>query len=240
MRTSGKPTFTQNNLSAIFTSFYLGSNLILSRLHRSSWVQSGEPPSNNELVRKRMYRIGLNLFNKKPEKGLSFLIKHSFVADSPNVIANFLVTRKGISRQVLGEFLGSGTEKTKKILKSLCNEIDLSNLDVDEALRKFQSHIRIQVSSSRQTNFVRDDTLHPSNLATFITLKIISLGWSAEGWKAYWSICPAISRSESRISSSIRESWLDFYSCLCYHYVSTPYHMHFLYSRPDLLRLGRA
>ena len=42
-----------------------------------------------------MYRIGLNLFNKKPEKGLSFLIKHSFVADSPNVIANFLVTRKG-------------------------------------------------------------------------------------------------------------------------------------------------
>ena len=95
-----------------------------------------------------MYRIGLNLFNKKPEKGLSFLIKHSFVADSPNVIANFLVTRKGISRQVLGEFLGSGTEKTKKILKSLCNEIDLSNLDVDEALRKFQSHIRIQVSKT--------------------------------------------------------------------------------------------
>ena len=68
---------------------------LFSRLHRSSWVQSGEPPSNNELVRKRMYRIGLNLFNKKPEKGLSFLIKHSFVADSPNVIANFLVTRKG-------------------------------------------------------------------------------------------------------------------------------------------------
>ena len=148
MRTSGKPTLTQNYWSATFppACFYLGSNLIFSRLHRSSWVQSGEPPSNNELVRKRMYRIGLNLFNKKPEKGLSFLIKHSFVADSPNVIANFLVTRKGISRQVLGEFLGSGTEKTKKILKSLCNEIDLSNLDVDEALRKFQSHIRIQVS----------------------------------------------------------------------------------------------
>ena len=162
MRTSGKPT--QKYWSATFStaSFYLGSNLpvIFSRLHRSSWVQSGEPPSNNELVRKRMYRIGLNLFNKKPEKGLSFLIKHSFVADSPNVIANFLVTRKGISRQVLGEFLGSGTEKTKKILKSLCNEIDLSNLDVDEALRKFQSHIRIQVSSPRQT--VRPwRTVHP-------------------------------------------------------------------------------
>ena len=54
--------------------------------------------------------------------------------------------------KVLGEFLGNGSEKTKKILRSLCNEIDLSNLDVDEALRKFQSHIRIQV---RRLNQVR-------------------------------------------------------------------------------------
>ena len=45
----------------------------------------------------------------------------------------------------MGEYLGSGTDRTKKILKSLCNEIDLADLDVDEALRKFQSHIRIQV-----------------------------------------------------------------------------------------------
>ena len=93
-----------------------------------------------------MYRIGLNLFNKKPEKGLNFLIKQGFVDDAPNVISNFLVTRKGISRQVIGEFLGNGSEKSKKILKAVCNQIDLSNLDIDEALRKFQAHIRIQVN----------------------------------------------------------------------------------------------
>jgi len=43
-----------------------------------SWVphNSGDshPVSNNEIVRKRMYRIGLNLFNKKPEKGLGKVI----------------------------------------------------------------------------------------------------------------------------------------------------------------------
>ena len=62
------------------------------------------------------------------------------------MISNFLVSRKGISRQVIGEFLGTGTEKSKKILKAFCNQIDLSDLDIDEGLRKFQSHIRIQVT----------------------------------------------------------------------------------------------
>lgn len=30
----------------------------------------------SEIVRKRKYRIGLNLFNKKPEKGIEFLVKN--------------------------------------------------------------------------------------------------------------------------------------------------------------------
>ena len=81
------------------------------------------------------------------------------MADSPGVIANFLVTRKGISRQVLGEYLGSGSERTKKILKSLCNEIDLNGLDVDEALRKFQSHIRIQVYFLNKISIYRTNSI---------------------------------------------------------------------------------
>lgn len=30
----------------------------------------------SEIIRKRKYRIGLNLFNKKPEKGIDFLVKN--------------------------------------------------------------------------------------------------------------------------------------------------------------------
>lgn len=30
----------------------------------------------SEVIRKRKYRIGLNLFNKKPEKGIEFLVKN--------------------------------------------------------------------------------------------------------------------------------------------------------------------
>lgn len=31
---------------------------------------------STEIIRKRNYRIGLNLFNKKPEKGIEFLVKN--------------------------------------------------------------------------------------------------------------------------------------------------------------------
>lgn len=35
-----------------------------------------------ESIRKRQYRVGLNIFNKNPEKGVSFLIAHSFIDSS--------------------------------------------------------------------------------------------------------------------------------------------------------------
>lgn len=37
----------------------------------------------SEIIRKRKYRIGLNLFNKKPEKGIEYLVKNGkFVCHS--------------------------------------------------------------------------------------------------------------------------------------------------------------
>lgn len=30
----------------------------------------------SEIIRKRKYRIGLNLFNKKPERGIEYLVKN--------------------------------------------------------------------------------------------------------------------------------------------------------------------
>lgn len=138
---------------------------------RHSWV-SGSVGSNTDLLRKRMYRIGLNLLNKKPEKGLAFLIKQGFVEDAPNVISNFLVTRKGISRQVIGEYLGNGSEKSKKILLALCNQMDLSDLDVDEALRKFQSSVRIQGEAQRVERLVEAFSQRYVESNTTVTRKL--------------------------------------------------------------------
>ena len=48
-----------------------------------------------DVQRKRQYRIGLNIFNKKPEKGVKYLIERRFIEPTPQALAKFLITRKG-------------------------------------------------------------------------------------------------------------------------------------------------
>ena len=44
---------------------------------------------------------------RKPEKGVQYLIERGFVPDTPVGVAHFLLQRKGLSRQMIGEFLGN-------------------------------------------------------------------------------------------------------------------------------------
>ena len=44
---------------------------------------------------------------RKPEKGIDYLISHQVLEDSPEVVAKFLITEHGISKQRLGEYLGN-------------------------------------------------------------------------------------------------------------------------------------
>uniref|UniRef100_H2ZJJ6 SEC7 domain-containing protein n=1 Tax=Ciona savignyi TaxID=51511 RepID=H2ZJJ6_CIOSA len=84
-----------------------------SGYHRESNIsvrESWHSDVSTDVLRKRMYRIGLNLFNKKPSKGLAFLVEHSFVQNTPPAVASFLLNRKGLSRQMVGEYLGKHTE----------------------------------------------------------------------------------------------------------------------------------
>ncbi|XP_051789750.1 IQ motif and SEC7 domain-containing protein 1 isoform X2 [Erpetoichthys calabaricus] len=111
------------------------------RESRHSW---DSPAFNNDVVQRRQYRIGLNLFNKKPEKGIQYLIERGFVSDTPVGIARFILERKGLSRQMIGEFLGSRQQFNKDVLDCVVDEMDFSGMDLDDALRKFQAQIRVQ------------------------------------------------------------------------------------------------
>uniref|UniRef100_A0A3P9LJ05 IQ motif and Sec7 domain ArfGEF 1b n=1 Tax=Oryzias latipes TaxID=8090 RepID=A0A3P9LJ05_ORYLA len=109
---------------------------------RNSW---DSPAFSNDIIRKRHYRIGLNLFNKKPEKGTQYLIDRNFVPDTPVGVAHFLLQRKGLSRQMIGEFLGNRQKQfNRDVLDCVVDEMDFSAMELDEALRKFQAHIKVQ------------------------------------------------------------------------------------------------
>lgn len=54
--------------------------------------------------------------HRKPEKGIQYLIERGFVSDTPVGIAHFILERKGLSRQMIGEFLGSRQQFNKDVL----------------------------------------------------------------------------------------------------------------------------
>eukprot|EP00066_Takifugu_rubripes_P030201 XP_011619467.1 PREDICTED: IQ motif and SEC7 domain-containing protein 2 [Takifugu rubripes] len=118
---------------------------------RHSW---DSPAFNNDVVQRRQYRIGLNLFNKKPEKGIQYLIERGFVSDTPVGIARFILERKGLSRQMIGEFLGSRQQFNKDVLTCVLDEMDFSGMDLDDALRKFQAQIKVQGEAQRVERLV--------------------------------------------------------------------------------------
>ncbi|XP_038219300.1 IQ motif and SEC7 domain-containing protein 1 isoform X2 [Zerene cesonia] len=103
-----------------------------------------QPLKVSETVRKRQYRVGLNLFNKKPERGIAYLISRGFLENSPRGVARFLITRKGLSKQMIGEYLGNlQSPFNMAVLECFVNELDLSGMAVDVALRRYQAHFRL-------------------------------------------------------------------------------------------------
>lgn len=141
----------------------------------------------------RQYRIGLNLFNKRPpSRGIEYLIANGFIdvnllnyagflidsgldsglssltsgssnsisTDKQNAstngestperelqlaaaVARFLLTRKGLSKQMIGEYLGDLQQPFNQlVLKFFVKQMDLTGLLIDVALRKYQTFFR--------------------------------------------------------------------------------------------------
>ncbi|XP_058937307.1 IQ motif and SEC7 domain-containing protein 3 isoform X2 [Kogia breviceps] len=138
---SGSRTSTKSAASASASNTVPG----LPRYHCENPASCKSPTLSTDTLRKRLYRIGLNLFNINPDKGIQFLISRGFIPDTPIGVAHFLLQRKGLSRQMIGEFLGNSKKQfNRDVLDCVVDEMDFSAMELDEALRKFQAHIRVQ------------------------------------------------------------------------------------------------
>jgi hypothetical protein len=96
----------------------------------------------NEVIRKRHYRTGLNIFNKKPEKGISYLVKRGFLENSPAAVSRFLITRKGLSKQMIGEYLGTlNLPFNMATLNCFALEMDFSGMQIDTGEPRISSSV---------------------------------------------------------------------------------------------------
>lgn len=73
--------------------------------------------------------LSLCYVSRKPEKGIQYLIERNFVPDTPVGVAHFLLQRKGLSRQMIGEFLGNRQKQfNRDVLEWVCSSSYLYTL----------------------------------------------------------------------------------------------------------------
>ena len=98
-----------------------------------------------EVERKRLYRVGLNLFNSKPELGIEFLARKDFIELSPASVAKFLFqTESGLSKEKIGEYLGNlQSPFAMKVLNCFLQEFNFSGQRVDKSMRKLLERVRV-------------------------------------------------------------------------------------------------
>uniref|UniRef100_A0A0N5BDR6 SEC7 domain-containing protein n=1 Tax=Strongyloides papillosus TaxID=174720 RepID=A0A0N5BDR6_STREA len=97
-----------------------------------------------DIKRKRLYRICLNFFNKKPDRGIALLAKNGFIQGSPEEVAHFFLTRRGLSRRKIGEFLGThNSQYHTDVLNRYVEYMDFKDLPLDLAIRDFMKYFTL-------------------------------------------------------------------------------------------------
>lgn len=98
-----------------------------------------------EVDKKRRFRVGLNIFNSKPEWGVEYLVQRDFLELSPSAVAKFLVSNNvGLSKDKIGEYLCDlQSPFSMKCLSCFVDEIDFAGQRVDKALRRLLQSVRV-------------------------------------------------------------------------------------------------
>ncbi|XP_020576341.1 brefeldin A-inhibited guanine nucleotide-exchange protein 2-like [Phalaenopsis equestris] len=86
---------------------------------------------------------GISLFNRKPKEGIQFLINAKKVGDSAEEIASFLKSTSGLSKILIGDFLGEREEFSLKVMHAYVDTFDFHGMEIDEAIRAFLHGFRL-------------------------------------------------------------------------------------------------
>lgn len=99
------------------------------------------------LEQRRAYKIelqkGISLFNRKPSKGIEFLISTKKVGGSPEDVAAFLKNTTGLNETMIGDYLGEREEFPLKVMHAYVDSFNFEAMDFGEAIRYFLRGFRL-------------------------------------------------------------------------------------------------
>uniref|UniRef100_A0A8C2HQD9 ADP-ribosylation factor guanine nucleotide-exchange factor 2 (brefeldin A-inhibited) n=1 Tax=Cyprinus carpio TaxID=7962 RepID=A0A8C2HQD9_CYPCA len=113
----------------------------------SSGVQQSQPdhPEQYEVIKqqKEIIEHGIELFNKKPKRGLQYLQEQGMLGTTPEDIAQFLQQEERLDTTQVGEFLGENVKFNKEVMYCYVDRLDFCGKDFVSALRAFLEGFRL-------------------------------------------------------------------------------------------------
>ncbi len=128
------------------------SNKINSYNSENSLASSGSTgnkftynPTDFEMLKskKELWEKGIDLFNKKPKKGIQFLQENELLGKSVEDIAKFLVEDERLDKTSIGDFLGENEKFNKEVMYSYVDQMDFYGMEIVSALRLFLEGFRL-------------------------------------------------------------------------------------------------
>uniref|UniRef100_A0A803LGV1 SEC7 domain-containing protein n=1 Tax=Chenopodium quinoa TaxID=63459 RepID=A0A803LGV1_CHEQI len=113
-------------------------------LHPESNTESSDAATFEQ---RRAYKLeiqkGITLFNRKPSKGVDFLINTKKVGGSPEDVASFLKNTSGLNPTVIGDYLGEREDFPLKVMHAYVDGFNFEKMDFGEAIRYFLRGFRL-------------------------------------------------------------------------------------------------
>jgi len=86
---------------------------------------------------------GISIFNRKPSKGIEFLIDAKKVGGSPEEVAAFLKNTTGLNETVIGDYLGERDEFCLRVMHAYVDSFNFKAMGFGEAIRFFLRGFRL-------------------------------------------------------------------------------------------------
>lgn len=86
---------------------------------------------------------GVSLFNRKPSKGIDFLMSTKKLGNSAEDVASFLKNTTGLNPSIIGDYLGEREEFPLKVMHAYVDSFNFEGMDFGESIRYFLRGFRL-------------------------------------------------------------------------------------------------
>ncbi|KAK6479298.1 brefeldin A-inhibited guanine nucleotide-exchange protein 2-like [Huso huso] len=118
---------------------------VSSGIGSTSQASLADDPEQYEVIKqqKEIIEHGIELFNKKPKRGVQYLQEQGMLGVTPEDIAQFLHQEERLDTTQVGEFLGENIKFNKEVMYSYVDQLDFCGKDFVSALRMFLEGFRL-------------------------------------------------------------------------------------------------